>query len=260
MRETVKTYVNCLLEGLIIFFSLLTIFFICFDKGSVAISFHFDDDDIFGLFVLFFALLYVLTYILAKYRKLSNKRVVSFTYSLVASLVLYFFLDVDYSSSEIYYKHFIYIFLLMELAWVVIRYIQKSGFFDNKADDTNSPMAILNPEKDLSDNQKYAVVGLLCYVQGASTLSAYDEVVGSIVQSTINSLGLTKSEVETYVKVSLNQDPEQAVYDMVMSLKEIRDKKYLKLLYGKCNTIANISEDDDTKDVVKEIFEELGVI
>ena len=152
------------------------------------------------------------------------------------------------------------ILVIVAIVFAVLSFLMHRSADKDEERFANRPMVILNPENDLFDNQKYAVVGLLCYVQGASTLSAYDEVAGSIVQSTINSLGLTKSEVETYVKASLNQDPEQAMYDMVVSLKEIRDKKYLKLLYGKCNSIANISGDNDIKEVVKEIFEELGVI
>ena len=49
----------------------------------------------------------------------------------------------------------------------------------------NRPSVITNPEKDLFSNQKYAIVKLLAFIQGASPLSAFNEEANRIAQSTI---------------------------------------------------------------------------
>ena len=46
---------------------------------------------------------------------------------------------------------------------------------------------------------------------------------------------------------------------MIMSLKEIRDRDYLRGIYKKCLRIADISGDYDMRMVVNEIFRELNI-
>lgn len=122
----------------------------------------------------------------------------------------------------------------------------------------NRPSTISDSSQDLLTNQKYAIVGLLAYIQGSSTISAYDNEASNIVQSTIFTLGLSKSEVEKYLQSSSFRNTERSFYTIVDSLKEIRDTNYLKDLYQKALKIAKISGDIDTIEVTKEIFKDLG--
>lgn len=123
----------------------------------------------------------------------------------------------------------------------------------------NRPYVITDPAKDLFTNEKYAIVGLFALVQGASPLTAFDEDISEMVQSIIFSLGLSKSDVEKILKNTMS-NPERGIHRMIDSLKEIRDKNYLRELYHKCHKIALIGGDSETIEVVNVIFKnELGV-
>lgn len=131
----------------------------------------------------------------------------------------------------------------------------------NKAEQkfANRPSVIKNPAEDLFPNQKYAIVGLFATIQGASPITAFDDDVNKMVQSTIFSLGLSRSDVEHYISVSMKRDPEREFCRIIDSLKEIRDKNYIRGLYEKCIKIANMTRDDDTIAVVNLTFKELGL-
>ncbi len=124
----------------------------------------------------------------------------------------------------------------------------------------NRPSVITNPEKDLFSNQKYAIVKLLAFIQGASPLSAFNEEANRIAQSTIFSLGLSQKEVEKVLRISMQRNPEQEIDRIFHSLDEIRDRDYLANLYRKCKVIANISADEDTIEAVDNLFQELKVV
>ena len=124
----------------------------------------------------------------------------------------------------------------------------------------NRPFVIKDPSKDLFTNQKYAIVGLFALVQGASPLTAFDEDVSEMVQSVIFSLGLSRSDVERYMKNTMMSNPERGIHRIIDSLKEIRDKNYISELYYKCNKIALIGGDIETIEVIDVIFKkELGI-
>lgn len=152
------------------------------------------------------------------------------------------------------------VLIALAIIFAVLSFLMHRSADRDEERFANRPMVISNPAEDLFTNQKYAIVGLLAYVQGASALSAYSDEAGSIVQSTIFSLGLSPKDVDRYIKVSLNHDPERNIYRIVASLKEIRDKAYLYDLYHKCRTIADISQDLDTIGFVNDVFEELDII
>ena len=118
---------------------------------------------------------------------------------------------------------------------------------------------ITNPATDLYINEKYAIVQLLIFVQGASSASAFDDEANRIVQSTIISLGLSKNQVVKFLQVSMGHNPDREIDRMIMSLKEIRDRDYLRGIYKKCLRIADISGDHDMRMVVNEIFRELNI-
>lgn len=122
----------------------------------------------------------------------------------------------------------------------------------------NRPFIIRNPSSDLSINQKYAIVNLLAFIQGASPLSAYNEKSTQIFQSIIDSLNLSQQEIEKCIKVSMNHDPDIATNMMMNSLAEIRDRRYINTLHKQCQQIAEISGDREYIEIVENIFQELN--
>lgn len=131
----------------------------------------------------------------------------------------------------------------------------------NKAEQkfANRPSVIKNPAEDLFPNQKYAIVGLFATIQGASPITAFDDDINKMVQSTIFSLGLSRSDVEHYISVSMKRDPEREFCRIIDSLKEIRDKNYIRGLYEKCIKMARMTRNEDTLALMYQLANELGI-
>ncbi len=121
------------------------------------------------------------------------------------------------------------------------------------------PSVIVDPDKDLSSDEKYAIVGMLAWIQGASPLSAYDDEANEITQSVVSSLGLSMRDVGKFLSVSLKRDPMREMKRIYSLLSGIRDKNYLADIYKKCMRIADISQDIEAKEVIEDIFRDLGV-
>ena len=151
------------------------------------------------------------------------------------------------------------LFIIAAILFVVYILLHRSA--DKQEEKfANRPTIITNPATDLFTNEKYAIVKLLAFVQGASSASAFDDEANKIVQSTIFTLGLSQGEVEKLLKISMNHSPEVERRRIFDSLNEIRDKNFLRELYHKCDTVANISGDNDTIEMVRDIFESLNVL
>ena len=131
----------------------------------------------------------------------------------------------------------------------------------NKAEQkfANRPSVIKNPAEDLFPNQKYAIVGLFATIQGASPITAFDDDINKMVQSTIFSLGLSRSDVEHYISVSMKRDPEREFCRIIDSLKEIRDKNYIRGVYEKCIKMARMTRNEDTLAIMHQLANELGI-
>ncbi len=124
----------------------------------------------------------------------------------------------------------------------------------------NRATIITNPSKDLFINEKFAIVKVLAFIQGASPKSAFNDEANKIAQSTIFTLGLSQGEVEKILKISMNHSFEQEIQSIFCSLNEIRDRNYLYNLSQKCLNIAEISEDYETIKITEELFKKLGII
>ena len=109
----------------------------------------------------------------------------------------------------------------------------------------------------ISIDQKYAIISLLAFLQGASPQSAFNDEANKIVQSTISSLGLTKEEAEKHIKASMNRNPDQEIDKIMHALKEIQNPDSITDLQRKCMRIAEISGQAEMIEVVKNIFEEI---
>ncbi len=123
----------------------------------------------------------------------------------------------------------------------------------------NSPLVISDPSKDLTFDQKYAIVCFQSFIAGASMISAADLEVDAIMQSTILSLGLSKEEVQKYYKLSMLQDTNKELLRFIRAFKSINDRNYLKEYQEKCMKVAYISENNETIEGTKQIFNQLGL-
>lgn len=121
----------------------------------------------------------------------------------------------------------------------------------------NRPSIITSPSNDLFTNQKYAIINILAFVQGANSASAYSDEANSILNQWCSKLGLTKTDVEKSIRHSMNFSPERSVKIIRDSMIEIKDKAFVRSVYRDVDRIAQISGDIDTIEFMKELFNDI---
>lgn len=121
----------------------------------------------------------------------------------------------------------------------------------------NRPSTITSPSNDLFTNQKYAIINILAYAQGANYISVYSDEANSIVDKWFSKLGLTKTDVEKSIRHSMSLSPERSVQIIRDSMIEIKDKAFVRSVYRDVDRIAQISGDIDTIEFMKELFNDI---
>ena len=121
----------------------------------------------------------------------------------------------------------------------------------------NRPSTITSPSNDLFTNQKYAIINILAFAQGANSISAYSDEANSILNKWCSKLGLTKTDVEKSIRHSMSLSPERSVQIIRDSMIEIKDKDFVKSVYRDVDRIAQISGDIDTIEFMKELFNDI---
>ena len=121
----------------------------------------------------------------------------------------------------------------------------------------NRLSTITSPSNDLFTNQKYAIINILAFVQGANSISAYSDEANSILNQWCSKLGLTKTDVEKSIRHSMSLSPERSVQIIRDSMIEIRDKAFVRSVYRDVDRIAQISGDTDTIEFMKELFNDI---
>ena len=137
-----------------------------------------------------------------------------------------------------------------------------SMYLNNSADKQeakfkNRPSTITSPSNDLFTNQKYAIINILVYAQGANYISVYNDEANSIVDKWCSKLGLTKTDVEKSIRHSMSLSPERSVQIIRDSMIEIKDKDFVKSVYHDVDRIAQISGDIETIEYIKELFNDI---
>ena len=150
--------------------------------------------------------------------------------------------------------------VLIILAVVFFRIISTS--LHNSADKQeakfkNRPSTITSPSNDLFTNQKYAIINILAYAQGANYISVYSDEANSIVDKWFSKLGLTKTDVEKSIRHSMSLSPERSVQIIRDSMIEIKDKAFVRSVYRDVDRIAQISGDIETIEFIKELFNDI---
>ena len=121
----------------------------------------------------------------------------------------------------------------------------------------NRPSTITSPSNDLFMNQKYAIINILAFAQGANSISAYSDEANSILNKWCSKLGLTKTDVEKSIRHSMSLSPERSVQIIRDSMIEIKDKAFIRSVYRDVDRIAQISGDIDTIEFMKELFNDI---
>lgn len=121
----------------------------------------------------------------------------------------------------------------------------------------NRPSTITSPSNDLFTNQKYAIINILAFAQGANSISAYSYEANSILNKWCSKLGLTKTDVEKSIRHSMSLSPERSVQIIRDSMIEIKDKAFVRSVYRDVDRIAQISGDIDTIEFIKELFNDI---
>lgn len=137
-----------------------------------------------------------------------------------------------------------------------------SMYLNNSADKQeakfkNRPSTITSPSNDLFTNQKYAIINILAYAQGANYISVYSDEANSIVDKWFSKLGLTKTDVEKSIRHSMSLSPERSVQIIRDSMIEIKDKAFVRSVYRDVDRIAQISGDIETIEFIKELFNDI---
>lgn len=121
----------------------------------------------------------------------------------------------------------------------------------------NRPSTITSPSNDLFTNQKYAIINILAFAQGANSISAYSDEANSILNKWCSKLGLTKTDVEKSIRHSMSLSLERSVQIIRDSMIEIKDKAFIRSVYRDVDRIAQISGDIDTIEFMKELFNDI---
>lgn len=121
----------------------------------------------------------------------------------------------------------------------------------------NRPSTITSPSNDLFTNQKYAIINILAFAQGANSISAYSDEANSILNKWCSKLGLTKTDVKKSIRHSMSLSPERSVQIIRDSMIEIKDKAFVRSVYRDVDRIAQISGDIDTIEFIKELFNDI---
>ena len=121
----------------------------------------------------------------------------------------------------------------------------------------NRPSTITSPSNDLFMNQKYAIINILAFAQGANSISAYSDEANSILNKWCSKLGLTKTDVEKSIRHSMSLSPERSVQIIRDSMIEIKDKDFVNSVYRDVDRIAQISGDIETIEFIKELFNDI---
>ena len=121
----------------------------------------------------------------------------------------------------------------------------------------NRPSTITSPSNDLFTNQKYAIINILAFAQGANSVSAYSDEANGILNQWLSKLGLSHVEAEKAIRLSMSLPPERSVQIIRDSMVEIKDKAFVRSVYHDVEHIAQISGDEDTIEFMKELFNDI---
>lgn len=149
------------------------------------------------------------------------------------------------------------VLIILSVVFFLISISLHNSADKQEAKFNNRPSTITSPSNDLFTNQKYAIINILAFAQGANSISAYSDEANSILNKWCSKLGLTKTDVEKSIRHSMSLSPEHSVQIIRDSMIEIKDKAFVRSVYRDVDRIAQISGDIDTIEFMKELFNDI---
>ena len=149
------------------------------------------------------------------------------------------------------------VLIILAVVFFLIRMYLYNSADKEEAKFNNRPSTITSPSNDLFSNQKYAIINILAFAQGANSISAYSDEANSILNKWCSKLGLAKTDVEKSIRHSMSLSPERSVLIIRNSMIEIKDKAFVRSVYRDVDRIAQISGDIDTIEFMKELFNDI---
>lgn len=149
------------------------------------------------------------------------------------------------------------VLIILSVVFFLISISLHNSADKQKAKFNNRPSTITSPSNDLFTNQKYAIINILAFAQGANSISAYSDNANSILNKWCSKLGLTKTDVEKSIRHSMSLSPDRSVKIIRDSMIEIKDKAFVRSVYRDVDRIAQISGDIDTIEFMKELFNDI---
>ena len=149
------------------------------------------------------------------------------------------------------------VLIILAVVFFLISMSLHNSVDKQEAKFNNRPSTITSPSNDLFTNQKYAIINILAFAQGANSISAYSDEANSILNKWCSKLGLTKTDVEKSIRHSMSLSPERSVQIIRDSMIKIKDKAFVRSVYRDVDRIAQISGDIDTIEFMKELFNDI---
>lgn len=149
------------------------------------------------------------------------------------------------------------VLIILSVVFFLISISLHNSADKQEAKFNNRPSTITSPSNDLFTNQKYAIINILAFAQGANSISAYSDNANSILNKWCSKLGLTKTDVEKSIRHSMSLSPDRSVQIIRDSMIEIKDKAFVRSVYRDVDRIAQISGDIDTIEFMKELFNDI---
>lgn len=146
------------------------------------------------------------------------------------------------------------VLIICFIAYIVLR----RSADKTKYESVNRPTVIKDMKHDISSREKYAMVCFLASVQGASTLSAFDDKAQQRAKSFFFSLGLSQQDIERFLNISRSKNGARELFEIVETLDAIRDRQFLKRYMDLCLDIAHLSEDADTIEGIENVYKQMG--
>lgn len=149
------------------------------------------------------------------------------------------------------------VLIILSVVFFLISISLHNSADKQEAKFNNRPSTITSPSNDLFTNQKYAIINILAFAQGANSISAYSDEANIILNKWCSKLGLTKTDVEKSIRHSMSLSPKHSVQIIRDSMIEIKDKAFVRSVYRDVDRIAQISGDIDTIEFIKELFNDI---
>lgn len=149
------------------------------------------------------------------------------------------------------------VFIILAAVFFIISVSLHNSADKQEEKFNNRPSIITSPSNDLFTNQKYAIINILAFAQGANSVSAYSDEANGILNQWLSKLGLSQAEAEKSIRLSMSLSPERSIQIIRDSMIEIRDKAFIQSVYRDATRIAKISGDGETIEFMNELFNDI---